>query len=88
MIKLAFIIPPNVEILDLAGPMQVFTEARFYGFEVSLEFYSYEYTPVSTSGLPFGDIKNFKDADLRQGDTFLCQAWILTMCKAHLLMPK
>ncbi len=32
----AFIIPPHVELLDLAGPVQVFTEAKFYGFEVSI----------------------------------------------------
>ena len=39
MKKLAFIIPPTVELLDLAGPEQVFTEARFYGFEAGIEFY-------------------------------------------------
>ena len=42
MKKLAFIIPPNVEILDLAGPLQVFTEAKFQGYELSLEFYTYQ----------------------------------------------
>jgi len=68
MKKLAFIIPPTVELLDLAGPVQVFTEAKFYGFEADLEFYQYRETPVSTSGLGFGNIENYKNAKLQEGD--------------------
>lgn len=36
MRTIAFIIPPTVELLDLAGPVQVFTEAKFYGFDLLL----------------------------------------------------
>jgi transcriptional regulator GlxA family with amidase domain len=68
MKKFAFIIPPCVEILDLAGPVQVFTEAKFYGFEVSLEFYSYQDEIVSTSGLAFGKVRHYKEARLGEGD--------------------
>ncbi|MEO6137017.1 MAG: DJ-1/PfpI family protein [Ginsengibacter sp.] len=68
MKKLAFIIPPNVEILDLAGPLQVFTEAKFQGYDLSLEFYSYQDEITSTSGLPFFNIKNYKEAELKEGD--------------------
>ncbi|MBK7873612.1 MAG: DJ-1/PfpI family protein [Saprospiraceae bacterium] len=68
MKKMAFIIPPTVELLDLAGPVQVFTEAKFYGFETDLEFYQFQETPVSTSGLGFGKISNYKDAKLKEGD--------------------
>lgn len=68
MKKLAFIIPPTVELLDLAGPVQVFTEAKFYGFEADIEFYQYHETPVSTSGLGFGKIENYKNAKLKEGD--------------------
>lgn len=68
MRKFAFIIPPSVEILDLAGPVQVFTEARFYGFELSLEYYSYQDEITSTSGLPFNNLKNYKEASLGEGD--------------------
>lgn len=68
MKKLAFIIPPNVELLDLAGPVQVFTEAKFYGFEADIEFYVYDDEPVSTSGLGFGNVMNFKEAKLKEGD--------------------
>src|SRR5688572_6748498 len=65
---IAFIIPPKVEILDLAGPAQVFTEAKFYGFDVSLQFFSYQDEIVSTSGLPFGKVVSYKEAGLKEGD--------------------
>jgi len=68
MRKIAFIIPPSVELLDLAGPVQVFTEAKFYGFEISIEFYSFQDGPISTSGLGFGPIKNCSEAELSEGD--------------------
>lgn len=68
MKKIAFIVPPSVEILDLAGPVQVFTEARYYGFEVALEFYCFEEVCVSSSGLPFGTVSYFSEANLANGD--------------------
>jgi transcriptional regulator GlxA family with amidase domain len=68
MKKMAFIIPPSVELLDLAGPVQVFTEAKFYGFDVDLEFYSYQQDTISTSGLGFGKISNYAEANLKEGD--------------------
>lgn len=66
--KIAFIIPPTVELLDLAGPVQVFTEAKFYKFKIDMEFYSYQDKPVSTSGLGMGKINHFKKAKLKEGD--------------------
>src|SRR5688572_7019456 len=68
MLKVAFIVPPYVELLDLAGPAQVFTEAKFIGFDVSIEFYSYQDAVISTSGLGFGKVSNFREADLKAGD--------------------
>jgi transcriptional regulator GlxA family with amidase domain len=68
MRKIAFIVPPSVELLDLAGPAQVFTEAKFYGFEATLEFYSYREEIVSTSGLSFDNVKHFREAALKEGD--------------------
>lgn len=68
MRKMAFIIPPTVELLDLAGPVQVFTEAKFYGMEIDMEFYQYRENPVSTAGLGFGKIAHFKEAVLKEGD--------------------
>jgi len=68
MKKVAIIIPPTVELLDLAGPVQVFTEAKFYGFEIDTEFFSYKEGPVSTCGLGFGKLPDFKKARLKEGD--------------------
>ena len=68
MQKVAFIIPPTVELLDLAGPVQVFTEAKFYGMEIEIEFYQYREAPVSTAGLGFGTLRHFKEAKLKEGD--------------------
>ncbi|MEP7107447.1 MAG: DJ-1/PfpI family protein [Ferruginibacter sp.] len=68
MKKIAFIIPPHVELLDMAGPLQVFTEARFYGFEAEIEFYQYQDEPVSTAGLGFAEVADFKTAKLKEGD--------------------
>ena len=68
MRKIAFIIPPSVELLDLAGPVQVFTEAKFYGFEEDLEYYTFQDGPVSTSGLGFEKLKHFSEAVLKEDD--------------------
>lgn len=71
MKKIAFIIPPSVELLDLAGPMQVFTEARFYWFNVHLEFYTFGQKIKSSARLPFGEIYHYKGANLEAGDLIL-----------------
>lgn len=68
MKKIIFVIPPSVELLDLAGPVQVFTEAKFYGFEAEMEFYSFREEPVSTSGLGFGKLSHYKTAQVKEGD--------------------
>jgi len=68
MKKMAFIIPPTVELLDLSGPAQVFTEAKEYGMELEMEFYQFSEDPVSTAGLGFGKLAGFKTAKLKAGD--------------------
>ena len=68
MKKIAFIIPPSVELLDLAGPVQVFTEAKFYGFETRIDFYSLQSKATSTAGLSFGKVQNYKKAKLQEDD--------------------
>ncbi|HRH50375.1 MAG TPA: DJ-1/PfpI family protein [Panacibacter sp.] len=66
--KIAFIIPPTVELLDLSGPVQVFTEAKFYGYDIDIEFYVYRQKPISTAGLAFGELASYKKAKLNEGD--------------------
>lgn len=68
MKKVAFIIPPTVELLDLSGPAQVFTEAKIYGLEIEIEFYQYCEEPISTAGLGFGKLPDYKTAKLKEGD--------------------
>src|SRR5690349_15773467 len=68
MQKFVFIIPPTVELLDMAGPAQVFTEAKFYGFDIAIEFYRFQENPVSTAGLGFEKLRNYQEANLKQGD--------------------
>lgn len=68
MQKVAFIIPPTVELLDLAGPVQVFTEAKVHGMEIDIEFYQFQDNPVSTAGLGFEKMKNYKEAKIKEGD--------------------
>jgi transcriptional regulator GlxA family with amidase domain len=68
MQKVVFIIPPTVELLDLSGPAQVFTEAKVHGMELEMEFYQYSEEPVSTAGLGFGKLENYTTAKLKAGD--------------------
>jgi transcriptional regulator GlxA family with amidase domain len=68
MRKIAFIIPPAVELLDFAGPVQVFTEAKDLGLDLKMEFYQFKDTPVSSAGLGFESLKHFKEAQLKEGD--------------------
>ncbi len=68
MRKIVFIIPPHVELLDLAGPVQVFTEAKFYGFDIEMEFCSFAQSPISTSGLGFAEMQDYSKAVLNEGD--------------------
>jgi transcriptional regulator GlxA family with amidase domain len=68
MLKIAFIVPPYVELLDLAGPAQVFTEAKSHGLDAAIEFYGYHDGNTSTSGVAFGEIKSYKEANLKEGD--------------------
>jgi transcriptional regulator GlxA family with amidase domain len=68
MLNVAFIVPPHVELLDLAGPAQVFTEAKAQGLDAAIEFYSLHDGSTSTAGIAFGAIKRYKDAELNAGD--------------------
>lgn len=66
--KLAFIVPSTVELLDLSGPVQVFVEAQFHGLQADIEFYSYLTEPVSTAGIGFANVRGYREADLKEGD--------------------
>src|SRR3712207_3378828 len=71
MKKIAFIVPPTLQLLDLAGPVQVFSEAKWHGYDLSLEFYSFQENTTCSAGLSFGPIKDFSEAELHEGDYLL-----------------
>jgi transcriptional regulator GlxA family with amidase domain len=66
--KLAFIIPPQVELLDLAGPVQVFREAKTFGLDAEIKFYSYHARNKCTAGVEFGSIEHYTKANLKEND--------------------
>src|SRR6185312_1817633 len=43
-------------------------EAKTYGFEIDIEFYSFSQDLVSSIGLPFGVLQHFNYAELMEGD--------------------
>lgn len=67
-VKIVFLISPKTHFLDLAGPDQVFFEARDYGAPFELEYCSYSDKPSTSSGLPFGKLKHFSRVHLSKGD--------------------
>lgn len=88
MKKIIFIIPPAVELLDLAGPVQVFSEAKFYGFKVTLEYYSLMTETISAAGLPLGKIKNYREANLSVGDFIFIPGMDFGILKKYLAKEK
>jgi transcriptional regulator GlxA family with amidase domain len=78
MKKIAFVVPPTVQLLDLAGPVQVFSEAKYYGYDLSLEFYSFQTNLTCSAGLPFGTIRCFSEAELGDGDYVLMPGMLFT----------
>lgn len=66
--KLAFIVPPQVELLDLAGPVQVFREAKTHGLDADIKFYSYQPGNKCTAGVMFGNIEDYTKAKLNEND--------------------
>ena len=68
MLKVAFIVPPFVELLDLAGPAQVFTEAKSQGLDAAIEFYGFHEENISTAGIAVGPVNHYREAKLKAGD--------------------
>lgn len=67
----AFVIPPNVHLLDFGGPAQVFYEAIEEGAPLKLEFISlHECQPNASSscGAQFTNITDYKKIALKSGD--------------------
>lgn len=67
-ITFAFLILPQLHILDLAGPDQTLHEAIEYGADFNISYCSLENNVVTTAGLPIGNTVHYLDIQLNKGD--------------------
>lgn len=88
MTKVVFILPPFLELLDLAGPLQVFNESKFYGLDIEILFYTVESNVVCSVGLPFGNIENFEKATLNTGDFIFIPGVTFEALEKHMYHKK
>ncbi|UOQ55141.1 GlxA family transcriptional regulator [Hymenobacter cellulosivorans] len=68
MPTILFLVPDQCTLLDLAGPVQVFEEARAQGADLQLAYAQYQPTPRSSAGLAFAAVPHFSTAMLEKGD--------------------
>ena len=66
--KIVFLILPNVHLLDLAGPDQVFFTAMGYDAPLTMEYCSTSSSVSSSADLPFGKLKYYTKVKLTEGD--------------------
>lgn len=69
--KVVFMVPPQVHLLDLSGAAHVFYEAREYGADIQLYYVGIEPNVVkvmSSSGIGFTEFSNFLELELVEGD--------------------
>lgn len=67
-IQFVFLILPEIHIMDLAGPDQVILEAIGFGADFKIEYCSFQNDLKTSSNIPFGIVKNYKDIVLKEGD--------------------
>ncbi|UOG73421.1 DJ-1/PfpI family protein [Hymenobacter tibetensis] len=68
MATIVFVIPDQCTLLDLAGPVQVFEEARAQGAAVELAYVRYQPQARSSAGLVFAAVSPFDTVTLQAGD--------------------
>src|SRR5689334_21195505 len=66
--KIVFFVPPNVHVLDLHGPVQVFSEANEYGAQYELLFCSIRKEIKSSSGICFNHLQKYSSVRIGVGD--------------------
>lgn len=67
-VTIAFLVLPHTNLLDMAGASQVFSEARYHGIDLGIEYCSFENGIVSSSNLPLGKLQHYKKLKLKEGD--------------------
>jgi transcriptional regulator GlxA family with amidase domain len=68
MPTILFVVPDQCTLLDLAGPVQVFEEARAQGADLQLAYVQYQPTARSSAGLAFAAVSHFSSATPQAGD--------------------
>lgn len=70
-VKIIFLVLPNVHLLDLAGPDQVFLEANDHDANLTIEHCSIAESVVSSSGVRISNLKQFHQIQISKGDYVL-----------------
>lgn len=65
-----FLVPPEVQLLDLTGPAHIFYEAREYGAAVNIYYLSLcdTITEVSSAGLSINNLQFYGECQLKESD--------------------
>lgn len=66
--QILFLILPQVHLLDLAGPDQVIMEANDFGANIRVHYCSITSAISTSSRLPLGKVKHYKNIKLKPGD--------------------
>ncbi|NHF60831.1 helix-turn-helix domain-containing protein [Flavobacteriaceae bacterium TP-CH-4] len=68
--KAFFLVPPEVQLLDLTGPAHLFYEAKEYGAPIDIHYLSLgdEKECVSSAGISLGQLKAFDQFELTEND--------------------
>ncbi len=67
-VNVAFLVLPEIHLLDLAGVDQVFLEAIDYGAQIQIEYCSYTDNLSTSTSFPIGQLKSYADLDLKAGN--------------------
>lgn len=66
--KFVFLVLPQLQLLDLAGPDQVLHEANYFGADFTIEYCSLQSDNYTTNGLVFGKLKQFNEVEISAND--------------------
>lgn len=65
---IAFLILPEVHLLDIAGPAQAFLEAKEMGLPIKISYCGIGKSVQTSAGLAFGTLMHFRKIVLKKGD--------------------
>jgi transcriptional regulator GlxA family with amidase domain len=66
--QIVFLILPQIHLMDLAGPDQVFYEAIDYGANIEVKYCSFSDNLSTKSGLPIDKIEHFSNIEFKSND--------------------